>query len=158
DQWHVAAPAAHHIATVSAVHAGGRAAPVDEEDRLLASLDRRRQRLLEPTAEDTGVAGPKLLAEIDHVNPGQRSAASSLVTAGQRQDGQFATFGSPGGRYIGSGARQDDRDVGQSPQLERNLAGVVARRVLLLVGCLVLLVEHDQAELRGWREEGRARP
>ena len=52
---------------------------------------------------------------------------------------------------------QHDRDVGAARPHHRHVAGVVAHAVLLLVGGVVLLVDHDQPEIGIGQEQRRAR-
>jgi hypothetical protein len=55
------------------------------------------------------------------------------------------------------GGRQHDRDFCDASALNRHVAGVIMRAVLLLVGLVVFLIDHDQAEIRVRHEQRGAR-
>src|SRR5207248_74227 len=64
----VAAPTVDDVSTVAARDTGCGTATIDEEDRLLAPLERLRERLPKRTTEDVAVAGHQLLAQVDNGN------------------------------------------------------------------------------------------
>ncbi len=67
----IAARAAHGVTAVPAEDVSSRAAPVQEQDRLLLALEHLTQRLLQRLAENRAVASFQLLAHIDHADRGQ---------------------------------------------------------------------------------------
>ena len=67
----IAARAFQGIAAVAAEDVGGRAAPVQEQDRLLSALHHLRQAALQLAAEDGAVALLELLAHIHGGDRGQ---------------------------------------------------------------------------------------
>ena len=52
--------------------------------------------------------------------------------------------------------RQHDRNFGQMRAHDRHVARVIMHTVFLLVGRVVLLIDHDQAEIGVWQEQRRA--
>ena len=90
------------------------------------------------SGRDTGPAPCVRMSTISTAGSGEPSARS-----GRRQ----ARQGVPG---LGARRRAavDDRRPGRPRPAGGHLAGVVARRGVLLVGAVVLLVDHDQAEVR----------
>ena len=162
-QRHVAAGQRLDVAAVAAQDEGGRAAPVEEQDRLLAGGQTPRHGAGERAAEDAAIARPQLLAQVHDLHrrqlaavptrsdrrrpecPHRRSiaglcseisAVSRITRSGSSAGGTRPTgprSRSPGRR----GAAQDDRRAGQlRPSSQGDRAGVVARRALLLVGRL----------------------
>ena len=57
----------------------------------------------------------------------------------------------------GRGGSKHDRNSGNVAAHHRHVAGMVVHAVLLLVGRIVLLIDHDQAEIRVGQEQRRAR-
>ena len=58
----------------------------------------------------------------------------------------------------GCRGREHDRNFRLAATYHRHVAGVVANAVLLLVGGIVLLIDHDQPEIGVGQEQRRARP
>ena len=80
---HVALAALDHVAAVPAQDEGGRAAPVQEQDHLLAHGQRHGHGLVQRPAEDAAVAGLQLHAQVHHLHRRQAgvAAASSSTKA-----------------------------------------------------------------------------
>ena len=64
----VAARALQAVAALAAEDIGGRAAPVEKQDRLLVGIQHLAQRFLQLAAEDGAVAGFQLLAHIHNLD------------------------------------------------------------------------------------------
>ncbi len=145
DQGHVAVGAARDPAAAAAERHEGEPPPAGQHDRLLAAqgglVERRRQR----PRHRPGA----LRAHVHDLDGRQRRAVGALGQAEARE-------GVPG---LGArrGAAVDDRRPGRPGAAGRHLAGVVARRGVLLVRAVVLLVDHDQAEVLHGREDRAAR-
>ena len=149
---------------VCAEHEARIAAAVEEEDRLLIAVQRLRQRLEQLVGEERG--GP---AHVDDLDLRQLSLRPDLrCTGGLCHDAQprgqleqlEITLGAcvPALGVRGRAAEDGDR-AGDRGDLHRDGSGVIARRrVLLLVGPLVRLINHDQAEVGLRGEDRRPRP
>ncbi len=130
------------------------AAPVEEQQRLLAALERDLDRLGEPR-RDIAAARRALAGQVDRFDDGQVLAAEPLrqlqavVAAAPRID-----LGLDRRRR----RRQHHRELGDVPAHHRHVAGMVMHAVLLLVDRVVLLIDDDQAEVRIGQEQRRARP
>ena len=77
---------------------------------------------------------------------------------GQREEVDFALPRSPEGLNRRCGAAEDERGAGLSRHLLGHGAGVISGSSILLVSSVMLLVKDDQADVRRWGKEGRARP
>ena len=74
---------------------------------------------------------------------GQRCAFHRDNTFRKQEEFTGSFLSAEIGAHVGGGAAQDNHCTRQFGQLYRRTAGVVAGWVLLLVGPLVFLVEHD---------------
>ena len=100
---------------------------------------------------------------------GEASGAAAMITPGagsswnQRLRPASVTRGEPQALHAVDGLRARGRGAGQQPRAGLvgaeggDVAGVVARVALLLVGGVVLLVDDDQPEALDRREDRRAR-
>ena len=122
-------------------------APVDQQDRL-APLPRDLVERL---------AGPRVKRPWDRLRACRRSPPAAA--AGRRR-GCGSSSRSSSCQLSGRGVAVPQTSTAPASAARRraDLAGVVARVALLLVGGVVLLVDHDQAEIAHRREDGRARP
>src|SRR5205823_11381091 len=114
---------------------------VEEEDGLLAARRGVAERLRKRGGEQGRIASPLQggLA-IDDCDRRERAAVDALW---QPQGAQPALFGAPQSlQRWGRAAQHGDR-AGVAGADERQVAGVVAQPVFLLVGGLVLLVDDD---------------
>ena len=129
------------------------AAAVEEEQRLLAALDRGLHRFGKPR-RDEAAARRTFAREVDRLDRRQVLAAEALrqmqapVAAAPRVD-----FGLDRRRRRG----EHDRDLGDVRAHHRHVARVIVHAVLLLVGGVVLLIDHDQAEVGVGQKQRRAR-
>ncbi len=156
-----------HVATVAALHEAGAAAAIEEEDGLLALVEGLVEAELQGAAEHAAVARLELVAHVDHVDGRQdgRGHDAQGVAVGvshgahallELEQGVLAPERLLVGDDVRRGRAHDQHGARKLGQLLGDVAGVVARRrVLLLVGPLVLLVDDDEAEVRLRREDGR---
>ena len=125
---------------IAAQRQRGIAAPVEEQQRLLAALQPRLDLLHQPWREPAA-AFELFFAQVDHVDVWQARAAEPV--------GQFdaligAVFGKLHRFERGSRAGKDHRDLFEPRPDHRDVARVVAHAILLLEGILVSLVHHEQ--------------
>jgi len=128
------------------------AAPIEEQKRLLAALERalhglRQLRRHEAPGRRT------LLAQIDRLDHRHMLAAEAL------RQMQARVAGAPGvdlGLDRGRRRSEQHGDFGDMAAHHRHVAGMVMDAVLLLVGRIMLLIHDDQAESRVGQEQGRA--
>ena len=129
------------------------AAAVEEQQRLLAPLDRSLDLRSEPWRDEAAARG-LLAAQIDRLDMGHvrtpepRRQHHALIAALARID-----FGLDRRRCGG----QDDRDLREMRAHHRHVARVVMCPVVLLVGLIVLFIDHDQAETGIGHEQRGAR-
>src|SRR5271165_6009319 len=164
-----------HGAALMALQKAVITAAVDEHDALPARVKIRSKRSDQPARErhepQIGAAGvpssrilslvlrrsgtaSKLFAQIDHLHARQRTLANALC--------HTQNSVAPGAR-IGEGfsrrcrGPQHDWTIAELRERNREITRVVANPVLLFIGGIVLLVDHDEAEVEHRREKGRAR-
>jgi hypothetical protein len=119
------------------------AAAVEEQQRLLAPLDRNLNLLRQPR-RDEAAAARRFAPQIDcldlrHVLAAEpRRQHHALVAALACIDLGF---------HRGRRRRQHDRNFGDMGAHHRHVAGVVMRAFVLLVGLVVLFVDDDQPEM-----------
>src|SRR6185312_7494192 len=148
----------------------GVAAPVEEQDALLALAQPVAERPLELLAHDRAqpVARVALgasrrrsarLAPIDHFDGGQSERADAF---GKGEQAIAPALRVRPALEARRGAAEDDDGTLLFGAHERDLARMIARRLALLVARLVLLVDHDRADVlerrkdRGPRTDGDA--
>ena len=143
------------FAALAAKKRSGKAAAIQKKDGLLpvfqAIVDRGAQFLRE---NGRGFFFPAFLPEIDDAD--QRHLAFIDALGQLAQDILAAlrvVITLERGR---GGAEQDDALFDLCPH-DGDIARVIARRFLLLVGGLVFFIDHDQAEIFERREDGAAR-
>ena len=124
---------------------------VDQPRRLISRI------ALPPCARHLGerLAGPRMKRPrhaAAHVDDLHRRQPPSVHAARQLEPLELVPALGPRGRRP---AEQHRAVLGGTPP--RHLTGVVARIALLLVGGVVLLVDHDQAGIAYGGEDGRAR-
>ena len=153
DQPGVAIRAGDAEAALPAERERRKAAAIEEQQRLLAALERALHRLGEPR-RDVAAARRAFGAQIDRLDSRQVRPAEALrqvevpVASAPRIDLALDRGGRRG---------QHDRNIGAAGAHHRHVAGVVAHAVLLLVGGVMLLVDHEQPEIRIGQEQRRAR-
>ena len=159
----VAAAAPHDVSAVAALDHAAAAPAIEVEYHLLACLDSPAYPAAQSAAEDAAVALLKLPAQVYDLYRGLRSrAAGTRAGHGCYAIRQLEQTVSPvDGAGIGHNVRcrgaQDDHRAGKLRQLQGRLPGVIARRVVLLVGGLVLFVDDYQPQVRLGRKDGAAR-
>ena len=143
------------VAALAALHRGRVAATVDEEDGLLALGQAVVQAVDQPARErDRPALLHRLDAHVDHVDEGQLAVVDAL---GEAEQPVFARLGvGPGFERRRGGTEQADRPA-ELGAVDRGVAPVVARGLVLLVGRLVLLIHHDEPQVRHRGENRRAR-
>ncbi len=132
------------------------AAPVEEEDGLAAGADRGRDGVLEDGGEEAGERRSLADArQVDDAHLGQRPVVDAA--------GQLDALVLPGAGVLEGlerrrgRAEHADRSLLAGPH-HRQVAGVVARAVVLLEGRVVLLVDHHDAQVLHRGEDGAADP
>ena len=119
----------------------------DQPRRLSSTID------LRATASARRVSGCSGMVRAAHVEHAHgRKAAPAADPLRQPHPAQAVR-----GLRARRGRAGQQAGAGPAGALGRDVAGVVARVALVLVGGVVLLVDHDQAEPRHRREDGRAR-
>ncbi len=129
------------------------AAAIEEQQGLLLALERERDRLRQPR-RDEAAARWALGPQVDRLDCRQMLAAEAF------RERKLAVAPAPRihlGFNRGGRGSQHDRDVGFARAHHRQVAGVVAHAVFLLVDGVVLLIDDDQAEIRIGQEQRRAR-
>ena len=153
DEPRGAVGALHAVAAGSAQGERGVAAAVEEQHRLLAAFERGRDGGVEDGGEEASAFG-RGVAEVDGLDGRQAGAA---VAGGEGEAAVAAGFDVGEGLEAGGCGDEDGGGVGQAGADDRHVAGVVDDAVFLLEGGLVLLVDHDQAEIGEGQEQGGAR-
>jgi hypothetical protein len=95
-----------------------------------------------------------LLREIDDLDGGERPAADA---AREREAVELALLGAEARFERRRRGAEDQRTARAGGAALGQLAGVVAEALFVLVGAVVLLVDHDETERLERREEGAAR-
>ena len=129
------------------------AAAIEKKQRLLAALQRDFYRARERRRDEAAGRRP-LAAQIDRLDRRQTLAAEAL---GQREPLIAAAPGIDFGLQRGRRRDQQHRNARDVAAHHRHVAGVVAHAVLLLVGRIVLLIDHDEAEIGVGQKQRRAR-
>ena len=130
------------------------AAPVEEEQRLLAAIERGKDFPGEPRRDPAALFRP-LLAHVDGGDIGQlrrREPPQHPHMPVAAEIGVVARFDR--GRRRG----ENRPGVGEVGPDHRHIAGVVVDPIGLLEGAVMLLVEHDHAQLPKRQEQRRTRP
>ncbi len=141
----VAVGAAPHPSAGAAGEEVRPAAAVEQHDRLAARGADVRERL-----RGERVQALRLAAHVEHLHRGQRPPVDAV---GEHRRGQAVDALRPR-----RGAAGEQHRAAARGALGGDVARVVARVALVLVGGVVLLVDDDQPEIVDRREHGRARP
>ena len=152
---HAAMRALLHVAAFAAQHARGIAAPVDEENRLLLSLESLVHVVDEQARQGDESALPhELDAHVDDLNVRHLL----VVDAAQQQvDPVFARADVGDGLERRRRRAEQANGVGQLRAIDGDIAPMIARRLVLLVGGLVLFIDDDQPQIVHRCEHRRAR-
>ncbi len=146
----IAAPALGHPAAVVTHQRRGEAAPVDEHQHLVALA----QVLAHQLDERAGHAAlQRATADIQTLEAGWLRIAGPLRQAQQLVATALDIVQTLEG---GCGRAEDHADLLQMPAVDRQVPGVVAQAVLLLVGQVVFFINDDQAGPGQGCEYGRA--
>ncbi len=132
-------------------------APVEEKDRLLLFGEAIAQRIRQHRGEER-LALLELCAQIHDLDLRQRAIADPV----RHRDERVGLHDRLGGGEVAldrrSRAAEHQRRFAQPGTLHRQLLRIVARRLLLLIGGFVLLIHHDQPDIRYRRKDRGARP
>ena len=142
--------------SAGAAHDGkGVAAPVEQNQRLLAALERRLGLLDERSRKELVLA--RLLefaAHVDELDLGQRTVHHAVAQLDARV---LAALRILPAFKRGRGRAHDHDCAGQLGAHDGHVARVVARRLFLLVALVVLLVDENQSQIWRGRKDCRAR-
>ena len=153
DEPGVAIRAGKAIAAGAAERERRIAAPIEKQQRLLLAFERELD-LLGEAGCDKPAARRTLAGEIDRLDHRQGLAAEPF---GQCEPAIAPAARIHLGLHRGRRRGEHDRYLGDMGTHHRHVAGVVAHAVLLLVGRVVLLIDHDQAEIGERQKQRRAR-
>ena len=142
------------IAAERALQRGGVAAPVQEQDDLLLAFEPLGDGLLELRREDRNAFA--LAQRLAHVHDAHHRHLLVVGPLEHLQQRVFALGAVVVALHRGRRRTQHHRRPFHPPAHDGHVARVIARRLLLLVGVLVLLVHDDQAQRVDRRENGRA--
>ena len=131
------------IAAVPAQRQRGVAAPVEEQQRLLAALHPRKQLARKAGREPAAPLG-RLLGQVEQADRGQRRAAEA---AGQVELPVGADLGHVQAFECGGSTGKYHRYPLEVAAHHRDIARVITHAVVLLEAYLVRFVDDDQAEL-----------
>ena len=152
--------AAQAMAAGAAEGERGEAAPVEEQERLLAGRQGLHERIRKRRRQP-GTARRPVAAQVDQGHLRHRRTAMArrqqqrrrpLRPARARRSGP-----PPGGLQRRRRRDQHGRAGLEARPRDRHVAALVGDAVLLLEAGVVLLVDHDQAEIGERQEQGRAR-
>ena len=144
DERHVALRALPHAPAAAAAEEVGPAAAVQQHDRLLTVAPHGVQRL--------GGVGVQRVGGIAHVEHPHRRQRAAVDARGQHE--ALEPVHALGPRR---GRPGDEHRAGLARATGGDRARVVARVALVLVGGVLLLVDHEQTEVADGREHRRAR-
>ena len=153
DQPACAIGALETVAACSAQRQGRIAAAVEIEQNLLAALNRFRD-VAHQTRRQEFAAGWCIRFQINgadfrHWSPAMALGQAEMgVTALRRIDAAFDGRG---------GGRQDNGQIFNAAAHHRHIAGVVMDTIFLLIGCFMLLIDDDQAQIGVREKQRRAR-
>ena len=152
---HAAIRALGDVAARRTLQRGGPAAAIEEEDDLFLLLQALRDRLLELLREDLrALVLAVLRPHIDDAHDGHLLVVHAQLHFQQRV---FAATGVVEALHRRRGRTEHDDSAFHLAAHDRDIARVVTRRFLLLVGMLVLLVHDDEPQRIDRRKDRRAR-
>jgi hypothetical protein len=153
---HIAIRTQHHLAAAAATEKAAVAAPGHQQHRLLAPLGQAAEALHQRPADQAAMAVLELEAHVHQPHWRQGPAADPLRKAEQLGGGGRCLAGLPGFQRGGGAAEQQAGAAAAGP-VGGHLPGVVAGHgTVLLVGAVVLLIQHDQAQGADRQEDRRA--
>ncbi len=147
--------AAQHHATLRALDVRRVAAAIEQQDHLSAVAQSRVDRLVHlPTDRPAAAAIVEFVAEIDRANHRHRPIENPPRHLDQPK---FSLLGAIPAFQRRRSRAKHQRNLLRFGPPERDLAGMIARRRFLLEGGLMLLVEHDQPQVRRRGKNGAPR-
>jgi hypothetical protein len=150
-----APPAPKIVAALPAEKERGEAAARLEQDRLLPPRKNFPEPLDERPREERNallLGAGRFAFEIHEGDARQRPVVHA---GGQPQEAQPAVAGGLVRLHRGRGRAEHERRAGRAGADRRDVPRVVAGGLPLLVGPVVLLIDHEQAGIRDGREGGR---
>ena len=146
---------ARRVAAVHADEAAAVAAPVQKQNGLIAADNRVAQPLLERRAHDPGVSLPQLLLQVDQLHARHCLPVEAFFQGVERKIAALRVV-----HRLDRRRRRPEYDQSPSPQpaIERDLARMVARRVLRFIGVLLLLIQNEETGVFYRRKYRRPRP
>ena len=148
--------ALHRIAARAAQHERREPAPVEQNHRLLVA--RRGTRRSPPPVCATA---PRSFLVRWNSSRMSRISTSGSGRCSMRSASSISLYRALRGVVVGlergRGRAQHRHGVAHLGAHHGHIAGVVARRFILLVGVVVLLIDHDQRQVGHRREHGRTR-
>src|SRR5690606_34032519 len=161
-QRYVAVRAVIHMTALATLHERRVSAPVQQQNGLLLPVDPLPYRLDEGSSQNAVgrvhrgtlfTGGAPGFPQIDDADRGERLPTHS---AGQLEQAILSRDGvRPALQRGSSGAEQAHGPFSPGPY-HGHLPRMVARRIGLLVGALVLLIDHDRPEVRQRGEDRRS--
>jgi hypothetical protein len=154
-QGHAALLALEDGAAEQAEHHRGIAAAIKEKKSLFPPRQNLAHRLGQGRGDDLQAGAAPLLLEVDQLHLRQGLGGDP---PGQ---GEIAVPAFPGpeiGAHRRGGGHQGHRRTGQLPPVEGHVPGLVGEAPFVLVGRVVFLVHHDEAEARQGRKHRGAGP
>jgi phosphatidylglycerol:prolipoprotein diacylglycerol transferase len=143
---HVAVGAEHHLAAAAAAQETAVSATRHQHHRLSAVLLQSLQPLHQRPADQPAMTLRQFLAHVDQMHRRQRTRTDALRQLQQLAARVLPLAGQPAFK-TGRGTAQHQTGTALLRSQAGHIAGVVAgHRTLLLVGAVVLLIEHHQAE------------
>ena len=150
-----AAPALDGLAAIWADERARMAAAIEEEDRLLAPLETLADAVGQLAREDVlALEVEHLAAHVDDAERGHRAVVDAL---GHRVQDVAARLRVLPRLEGGRGRAEHAGDPEHRGAHDRDVPTVVHRGFALLEGGLVLLVDHDEPQVRQGSEDGRPR-
>ena len=144
---HIAVRALHHLAAAAAAQKAAVTPAWHQHHRLAAAAGEGLEPLHQGAAHQAPVPLRQLLTHVHHMHGWKRSPADALRQLQQPAAGLWPFASHPGFQAWRGGSEQELGPAGFSPQ-RRHIPGVVAgHRAVLLVGAIVLLVQHDQPQV-----------
>ena len=129
------------------------AAAIEEQQRLLAALQRGLHDAGEPR-RDEAPARRAFALQVDRLDGGLVLSAEALR---EREPAVAAAPRVHHGLDRRRRGGEHDRNVGDARAHHRHVARVIVHAVFLLVDGVVLLIDHDQSEIRIGQKQRRAR-
>jgi hypothetical protein len=135
---------------------GGIAAPVEEQHDLLLPIETRLDALLQRLGENRRTL--RFACLVAHVHDPDQRKLAIIDSGGHLEQGILPALGVVVTLHRGSGRAQHHDGTFHLAADNRDIAGVISRRLLLLVGVLMLLIDNDQPEGFYGGKDGRAGP